>query len=136
MKRVFSKISPNKLLYAIIPVKSISDYRMDVSPSEEFLQLSARILEDGTTVAAHKHLPIERVTHITQEAWIVISGAIKGTFYDLDDVELEQVILRDGDAAILFRGGHKLEVLNQATIFYELKTGPYHGKIADKEFIK
>lgn len=133
MRREYSKVAPDQLLYAIVRLSEIGDYRLDVSPDEEFLQLSARSLKAGTVVPAHKHLLVERVTNITQEAWIVFKGKIEGTFYDLDDAVLETLTLTDGDCAILFRGGHKLSVLEEDTIFYELKTGPYYGKVADKE---
>ena len=136
MRRDYSKIDPSKLLYAIVKLKDIGDYRMDVSPNEEYLQLSARSLKKDTIVPAHKHLPITRTTEITQEAWIVFNGLIKGTFYDLDNTELETIELTSGDCAVLFRGGHKLEIINQDTIFYEIKTGPYYGKTNDKEPIK
>lgn len=136
MIQQYSKVDPSKLLYSIVRLDEISNYRLDASPDSEYLQLSARSLKAGTTVPPHKHLPIERVTNITQEAWIVFRGKIEGTFYDLDDTVLETVTLTDGDCAILFRGGHKLSTLEENTIFYELKTGPYYGKVADKEPIK
>lgn len=136
MRREYSRIDPSQLLYAIVELSDIGNYRLDVSPDEEFLQLSARSLKAGTVVPAHKHLPVERVTNITQEAWIVFKGKIEGTFYDLNSEVLEVITLTDGDCAILFRGGHKLAVLEEDTIFYELKTGPYYGKIADKEPIE
>jgi cupin fold WbuC family metalloprotein len=136
MEKVYSKVIPNKLLYAIVRLSDIGDYRLDMSPDEEFLQLSARSLRIGTIVPAHRHLTVDRVTNITQEAWLVFKGKIEGTFYDLDNKLIETVILTDGDCVILFRGGHKLSVLEENTIFYELKTGPYYGKIADKEPIE
>ena len=136
MKKVYSKVDPSKLLYCIVKLEDIGDYRLDISPDEEFLQMSARSLKKGTLVPAHKHLPIQRETNITQEAWIVYKGAIQGSFYDLDNQLIEDIVLVDGDAAILFRGGHKLFVIEENTIFYELKTGPYYGKVADKEPIE
>lgn len=136
MEKIYSKVDPNQLIYVVVKLKDINSYRLDASPEQEYLQLSARSLSRGTVVEAHKHLPVEKITTITQEAWIVFKGMIKGTFYDLDNEILGEVLLTDGDAVILFRGGHKLEVLEENTIFYELKTGPYYGKIADKEFIK
>lgn len=133
MIQQYSKVNPSKLLYSIIRFDEISDYRLDASPDSEYLQLSAISLKAGTTIPPHKHLPIQRVTDITQEAWIVVKGKIEGTFYDLDDKVLEVVTLTDGDCVILFRGGHKLLALEENTIFYELKTGPYYGKTADKK---
>ena len=102
----------------------ISKHRTDLCPDEEYLQISGRKLEKGVKVDAHKHTPINRTTDITQEAWVVFEGRIKGTFYDLE-----------GDVIVLFRGGHSLEALDEYTIFYEFKTGPYFGVEADKEMI-
>jgi cupin fold WbuC family metalloprotein len=136
MKRVYSRADPSKLLYAICKSSDAKEYRTDIGPEEEFLQLSIRKLKKGTTVPAHKHLPISKTADITQELWVVISGVINGTFYDINNEELETVELVDGDCALLFRGGHKLEVVKEDTIFYEIKTGPYYGKIADKEPIE
>ena len=81
-------------------------------------------------------MPIQRVTEITQEAWIVFQGTIQSSFYDLDNSHIEDVVLKAGDCAILFRGGHKLTVLENDSIMYEIKTGPYHGKMLDKQLIK
>ena len=104
-----------------------------MSPDEEFLQVSGRKLKLGTIVPAHKHLQINRITKITQEAWVVLKGKVKGIFYDLDDSILHESILTDGDCIVLYRGGHSLEVLEEDTVFYEFKTGPYFGVEADKE---
>jgi hypothetical protein len=135
MRREYSHIDPNKLLYTIIKLEDINNYRLDAGPDEEYLQLSARKLKKGVIVPAHKHLPIKRTTKITQEVWVIFSGFIKGTFYDIDNTELETIELKGGDCIILFRGGHKLEVIDEDTIFYEIKTGPYYGKEIDKEYI-
>jgi hypothetical protein len=35
-----------------------------------------------------------------------------------------------------FRGGHNYYILEEDTIVYEYKTGPYLGQDLDKEFIK
>ena len=34
-----------------------------------------------------------------------------------------------------FQGGHTYEILEEDTIVYEYKTGPYKGQANDKEFI-
>ena len=135
MKHIYSKINPNKLILALMRYNDISEHRTDLSPDEEYLQISGRKIKGGTKVKAHKHTPIERKTDITQEAWVVFEGCIKGTFYDLDDSILYETDIRKGDIIVLFRGGHSLEVLDDDTIFYEFKTGPYLGIEADKETI-
>ena len=78
----------------------ISEHRTDLSPDEEYLQISGRKLKKGLKVKAHKHISIENVvrlttkTDITQEAWVVFEGCIKGTFYDLDDSVLYELKTR------------------------------------------
>ena len=135
MERVYSKVDKDKLVLALMRYNEISEYRTDLSPDEEYLQISGRKLEKGLKVKAHKHIPIERKTDITQEAWVVFEGCIKGTFYDLDDSVLYETEIGKGDVIVLFRGGHSLHVLDEDTIFYEFKTGPYFGVEADKEAI-
>ena len=135
MKHIYSKINPNKLILSLMRYNDISKYRTDICPDDEYLQISGRKLERGLKVKAHKHTPIERKIDITQEAWVVFEGCIKGTFYDLDDSILYETDIRKGDIIVLFRGGHSLEVLDDDTIFYEFKTGPYLGIEADKEAI-
>ena len=135
MERVYSKVDKDKLVLALMRFNEISEYRTDLSPDEEYLQISGRKLEKGLKVKAHKHTPIERKTDITQEAWVVFDGCIRGIFYDLDDSVLYETDIKRGDVVVLFRGGHSLEVLDEDTIFYEFKTGPYYGVEADKEAI-
>ena len=135
MERVYSKVDEDKLVLALMRYDEISEYRTDLSPDDEYLQISGRKLEKGLKVKAHKHIPIERKTNINQEAWVVFEGCIKGTFYDLDDSVLYETKIGKGDVIVLFRGGHSLEVLDEDTIFYEFKTGPYNGTKSDKEDI-
>ena len=135
MERVYSKVNKDTLVLALMRYDEISEYRTDLSPDDEYLQISGRKLEKGLKVKAHKHIPIERKTNITQEAWVVFEGCIKGTFYDLDDSVLYETKIGKGDVIVLFRGGHSLEVLDEDTIFYEFKTGPYNGTKSDKEDI-
>ena len=43
--------------------------------------------------------------------------------------------LKKGDVAILYRGGHSFKVIEENTVFYEIKNGPYIGSKFDKENI-
>jgi hypothetical protein len=134
-EKIYSKVDPEKLILSLMRYSNISKYRTDLCPNEEFLQVSGRKLEKGLKAKAHKHLPIDRKTNITHEAWVVLNGHIKGTFYDLDDSVLYETEIKKGDVAVLFRGGHSLEALEEDTIMYEVKTGPYYGVDIDKEAI-
>jgi len=135
MTKIYSNVDTTKLILSELKYSDIQDYRTDLSPDEEFLQVSGRRLSKGTLVPAHKHNSIDRKTDITQEAWLVLKGKVKGIFYDLDDTILHESILTDGDCIVLYRGGHSLEVLDEGTVFYEIKTGPYYGVDVDKEKI-
>jgi len=55
--------------------------------------------------------------------------------YDVDQTLLAEETLRQGDCTISFRGGHNYLCLEDDTVVYEYKTGPYYGQELDKEFI-
>ena len=135
MKQIYSKIKANKIIASIIKLKDIGDYRTDVSPESEYIQVSARSIEKGVKVPAHMHLPIERKTNITQETWIIISGKIELELFDLDNSFICKEIIEAGGSATLYRGGHSLKVIEEKTIMYEIKTGPYFGVESDKKLI-
>jgi len=135
MRKIYSKIEPDKLISSFVSLEDISSYRTDISPDSEFLQVSARSLSDKVFVKAHKHKPVLRETTITQEAWIVHKGKIKAMIYDIDKNFLEEVIITDGGCIVLYNGGHSLTSMEEKTIFYEIKTGPYYGYENDKEDI-
>ena len=135
MKKIYSKVEPDKLISSVITMDEIGSYRTDISPNTEFLQVSARNLNGDVFVKAHKHKPVLRETTITQEAWIIIKGKIKAMIYDIDKNFLEEVIITDGGCIVLYNGGHSLTSLEDNTIFYEIKTGPYYGYENDKEDI-
>ena len=56
-------------------------------------------------------------------------------FYDLDDTLLVEPILYPGDASFTLEGGHNYEILEDDTLVYEYKTGPYEGQALDKTFL-
>jgi hypothetical protein len=132
---IYSKVEPNVLLHAVNRKDTIALTRTNISPDDEFLQAACFKMDNGKTFKAHKHLTQIRQTNITQESWIVIQGAVKAILYDLDDTIIATPILRPGDASFTFRGGHNYEALEDDTLVYEYKTGPYNGIDNDKTFI-
>lgn len=134
-QKIFSKVDPEKLLHMVHRKDDVTYQRCDVSPAEEFLQVSCFRLPEGKTFRAHKHLTQHRQTDITQESWIVIQGRVKAILYDLDDTIIATPILEPGDCSITFHGGHNYECLEEGSIVYEYKTGPYTGVGNDKTFI-
>jgi len=135
MEKFYSKIIPDTLLHIVYRCDEING-RTNISPDEEFLQLASMKMNKGQTFKAHKHLVVEKVTNIAQESWLVIKGSVKCIFYDLDDTIFAEPVLLPGDCSITFRGGHNYLILEDDTIVYEYKTGPYLGQKLDKEFLK
>jgi hypothetical protein len=133
---VYSRIDPKVLLFVINRRDDISHDRSDLSPGEEYLQCATKQLTKGTTFAPHRHNELIRETNITQEAWVFLQGRVAARFWDTDDELIYETELGAGDAAIVFRGGHSFEVLEEDTILYEFKTGPYYGVEKDKTYIE
>ena len=135
MKKIYSKVEPTTLLHIINRLDEI-DGRTDIAPESEFLQLATLKMEKGKTFRPHKHIwkPTEDKC-IAQESWVVIKGSVKVIMYDLDDTIIATPILYSGDCSMTFQGGHNYEILEEDTIVYEYKTGPYKGVENDKEFL-
>lgn len=138
METIHSNIN-GKLLHQIHRISSVTDrseQRIDLVDSEHFIQCSSLKMASGTTFKPHKHIWKPGAKNvIAQESWVVIKGSVQCYFYDTDDTLLATPILYPGDASFTFEGGHNYEILDDDTIVYEYKTGPYHGQSLDKEFI-
>ena len=67
----------------------------------------------------------------------VTGGTTMGAdlYYDLDRTMLCEKILQPGDCSITLHGGHNYLCLEDDTVIYEFKTGPYNGRDKDKEYI-
>ena len=138
MNFIRSKID-NKLLHIVHCLDGDNPQeRLDIAPEDQFLQLCLLRVNKGRSFRAHKHLwkPPETKSVIAQESWVVIKGSVKVSFYDKDDTLLTTEILNPGDCSVTFEGGHAYEILEEDTVIYEYKTGPYMGQKLDKEFIK
>lgn len=135
MEKIYSKLEPNTLLHIVYRFDEFEE-RKNISPDEQFLQLAALKMKKGTTFRPHKHIFKSGVDQvIAQESWVVLKGKVKVIMYDLDDSIIHTPILNVGDCSITFKGGHNYEILEDDTIVYEYKTGPYQGQKLDKEFI-
>ena len=135
MEKIYSKKDPNLLLHIVNRKSNIKSERQDLSADEEFLQASCFSLPKGKTFRPHKHIPLERHTTITQESWVIIKGKVKAILYDIDDTIVAEPILEQGDCSMTFRGGHNYLCLEDDSLVYEYKTGPYYGQKKDKVFI-
>ena len=141
MEKIYSKVEPNKLLHMVHRADEFDTIegdgiRRDVVGEKEFIQLSALKMNNGHTFKPHKHIykPGEKDV-IAQESWVVIKGSVKVTMYDLDFTILHEPILYPGDCSVTLGGGHTYLILEDDTLVYEYKTGPYKGVKLDKEFM-
>ena len=136
MKNIYSKIDPSIIIFTVIKKEEIKAGRINLTPDSEYLQVGVKKVFNGEFFKPHKHLECNKVATKTQEAWVILNGSAKGTFYDLDDSYLCSTIINDGDCVVIYNGGHSLEVLADETYLYEFKNGPYHGVEKDKQFIE
>lgn len=136
MEKIYSKTEPDKLLHVVVRLHEIKG-RTQLIPDDNFIQCSSLKMEKGTTFRPHRHVVKSRSyeKQIAQESWIVISGKVKCIFYDLDNTIIATPILQPGDASFTLYGGHTYEILEEDTIVYEYKTGPYEGQKLDKVHI-
>ena len=138
MEKYYSKINTNKLLHIVNRLSNINDkQRINIVPEDNFIQCSLLKLENNKTFSPHKHITKSRNydNQISQESWLVLEGKIECTFYDIVDTILATTILKKGDASFTLYGGHTFKVLQEDTIIYEYKTGPYEGQQLDKVLI-
>jgi len=136
MELIYSLKEPNKLLHIINRLAEIEG-RNDVVPEENFIQCATLRMPKNKTFPPQKHITKDRhyPNQIAQESWVVIKGRIRCKFYDIDDTLIASPILGEGDASFTLYGGHTYEILEEDTIVYEYKTGPYEGQKLDKTFI-
>ena len=136
MHKIYSQINPNKHLHTVFSYYEI-DGRNEVADEHQFLQLATLRMEKGKTFKPHQHIwkpsPTENI--IAQESWVVIQGSVKVYMYDIDGTLLETEIINKGDCSMTFEGGHTYEILEEDTVVYEYKTGPYLGIENDKKFL-
>lgn len=137
MEKIYSKINPDKLLHIIVRKDDFKSGRQDIVEENQFIQCSILQMEEGKTFRAHKHIWKERTRSvIAQESWIVIQGSVKCILYDTDDTIIAEPILYPGDASFTLEGGHNYYILEDDTLVYEYKTGPYEGQSLDKVFLE
>ena len=107
--------------------------RYDLTDDKKFLQVSYLNLKKEKTYSPHIHIKNIKKTKISSEAWIVMSGKLQVTFYDVDNSKIYEDILHKGDISILFEGGHSFKPLVKKTSIFEIKNGPYLGSKKEKE---
>jgi cupin fold WbuC family metalloprotein len=139
IEKIYSKLKQDTILHLIFRLEDNSkeSNRQDIVDADNFLQCSYLKMPKNKTFKPHKHIFKNRQydNQIAQESWVVIRGSVKCVFYDLDDTIIATPVLYPGDASFTLQGGHTYEILEDDTVVYEYKTGPYEGQKYDKEFL-
>jgi cupin fold WbuC family metalloprotein len=131
VRRFHSRRDPARLMHAVVITSAGAPAaRLDVTPPEEWLQLSVIPLADGAAMRPHAHDARQAgaPADVTQEAWIVLRGALAVQLFDDDRTLLHETTLSAGDALVTFRGGHTFQVVQPGTVIIECKNGPYLGR--------
>lgn len=102
-----------------------------VTPDTFSLQMGMIVYGKGQAIPAHVHLPITRQVQGTNEVVTVRSGDCEIDIYDSERNFVATRGLAQGDTVLLLGGGHSFR-MNEDTVLFEVKQGPYaEGK--DKE---
>ena len=133
----YSDDDQNILLHQLFkPNLKSGTHRLNISPVNESIQVCHLSLANNQTFKAHKHVICKRDMPMAQESWVLISGKVEIFYYDLNDKLITTRIMSNGDCTITYKGGHNYKCLEENTIVYEFKTGPYLGTEKDKVFLK
>ena len=128
--------SGEELYHLVVRAADFKEGRVDIIQPHNFIQCSMLKLKNGQTFKPHKHIYKQGPSRIiAQESWVVIQGKVRAIFYDENNKVIRKAPLFAGDASFTLKGGHTYEILEDNTLVYEFKTGPYTGQENDKEFI-
>ena len=101
--------------------------------AEDKSQRMLNALEPGTVMPIHRH-------HASSETVVILRGKIEWIFYDENGVETERVVLdADGETRMLNvekDRWHSLVCLEEESVLYESKDGPYHPLEEDEIMVK
>jgi len=136
MIQIKSKKVEEKVLHLVYRASELTEDRTELVTPDQFIQCAYLNMKKGKTFRPHKHIWKEfSGSVIAQESWVIIRGSVRVLFYDIDGSYLTSYVLNSGDSSFTLEGGHTYEILEDDTVVYEYKTGPYEGQKRDKEFI-
>ena len=135
MKNIHSQVD-NTLLHTIYRESELVGDREDFTSEDKYLQGAVIRFDKGKKFQAHQHIECVRTTDTTQETWVVIRGSVLVKYYDLNGDYLDEETINPGDCTITFAGGHSFEGMDDDTLVYEFKSGPYYGRDADKVMLE
>ena len=102
-----------------------------VTPPDFLQQLGFIVYPAESQVPRHDHRLVERAIRGTPECLLIRKGRTEVTLFDRTRTEVCTRTLERGDIILLVAGGHGFRQL-EATVFMEIKQGPYPG-VEEKE---
>lgn len=97
-----------------------------LTPPEFKQQVGFVVYPAGGEIQRHVHRPLERHLVGTSEVLIVRRGRCEIDIYNNGRELVATRELRQGDVMLMVDGGHGFRML-EATVFLEVKQGPYTG---------
>jgi len=125
----------NKILVLILRNGDFPEGLNFYTKNKDFIQLATWRYDGGKKTSAHSHKTVKRIAFLTQEVVYIKRGKVSMNIYKGKGQKIKKVILKKGDIAIVFGGGHSFEVLEKNTQAIEIKNGPYPGIKKDKKEI-
>lgn len=123
----------NKVLVLILRKGSFPEGLNFHTEDKDFIQVATWHYDKGKKTVPHAHKIAERRATRTQEVICVKKGKLRAEFFTDNGKPLEKKILKAGDVAVIFGGGHSFEILESGTQVLEVKNGPYLGTEKDKK---
>jgi len=102
----------------------------------DFVQVSTWNYKAGKHLKAHSHKTCQRSSDKTQEVVFIKSGEMNVYFYTKDGKLIREELLKEGDVAVIYSGGHAYDIMKDKTQILEVKNGPYPGLDKDKHLIE
>ena len=102
-----------------------------LTPDSTSLQMGMIVYGKGEVLPSHVHLPIVREVSGTNEMVLVREGDCELDIYTTNREHVARRHLSKGDLVLLLGGGHGFR-MNEDTVLFEVKQGPFMGSI-DKE---
>ncbi len=132
------KITKENSVYAIYEkIKNTKKNATWYSLDSDFIQVQKMNYDRGKIFRKHAHKIYDRISYRTQECFVLIKGKFKAEIFDEYGVYIDKFILSSpGDVLICLKGYHKFEILDDDTVLFEIKNGPYLGVEKDKEFME
>lgn len=106
-----------------ILIRAIKTGSLPQTSIEEPLQLITIKHPKGKHLVAHTSEPILLRSNCVQEALVMRKGKVRMNLYGPDNKFFKKIILKQGDAFLLQKGGHSFDFLEDSE-FIEIKNGP------------